>query len=62
MLVFSILEWAEQFYLSIGKNMPLFVPVKVPVEELLELAVQYKAICVAEGLTVRVGSICNTAR
>ena len=56
-LVFANLERAEQFCMSIGKYLPMFVPVKVSAEEFLEIAEDIGAVCVSEGLTVRVGTI-----
>jgi len=58
LLVFANLERAEQFCVTVGKSLPMFMPVKVSVEEFMEIVKGIGAICVAEGLTVRVGTIC----
>lgn len=59
LLVFSILERAEQCCMTLAKNTAFF-PVRVSGHEFLELAVKYGSICVAEGRNVTIATLRTT--
>lgn len=57
LLVFEDRERADQFCLTVGKALPAFQPVKVDAEEFMRLFEEVGAVCVAEGLSVTVGTL-----
>ena len=57
LLVFTNLEKAEQFCMTVGKYMPSFQPIQVPSETLIEEIENAGAICVVNGMDVQVGTI-----
>ena len=59
LLVFANLERAEQFCMTVGKGLPTFVPVKVPLSLFMDIVEEIGAVCVTEGLSVRVGTMAN---
>lgn len=56
-LVFPSVESAEQFRLTVGIGLPAFKPVRSDAINVLQLIEDAGAVCVAEGLSVRVGTL-----
>lgn len=57
LLVFENREGADQFCQTVGMAMPAFQPVKVDAEEFMRLFEEVGAVCVAEGMSVTVGTL-----
>lgn len=57
LLVFLSFESAEQFRLTIGIGLPAFKTVRSDAINVLQLIEDAGAVCVAEGLSVRVGTL-----
>lgn len=53
-LVFTNLERAEQFYMTIGNSMPKYQPVKVAAADFIAEAVEAGAFSLASGIDVKV--------